>query len=185
MVVSGVRSSWLASVMNRRIRSSDPRAFSAEDSEDANASWIWVSIPLSASDNWPTSVRGSHCGIRRSSWPPAMAAAVCSTSDSGRRLRWTTAKLAIPAMTSTPTPMPICSQTSERTVCWTSERSIATVVRPCGPRTDTARHSMSEPLTEGRVVGSGPTSLSGGSAGSALRSLMAVNGVPSVPMPRT
>ena len=40
-------------------------------------------------------------------------------------------------------------------------------------------------VTEGSVVGLGPTSLSGGSAGSELRSLMAVNGVPSVPMPRT
>ena len=81
--------------------------------------------------------------------------------------------------------MPNCNQTRERTVCWTSDRSIATVVRPFGPRTDTARHWISEPLTEGSVVGLGPTSLSGGSAGSALRSLMAVNGVPSVPMPRT
>ncbi len=69
MVVSGVRSSWLASVMNRRIRSSEPRAVSAEDSEDATACWIWVSIPLSAKESRPTSVRGSRSGTRRSNWP--------------------------------------------------------------------------------------------------------------------
>ncbi|CNW51515.1 Uncharacterised protein [Mycobacterium tuberculosis] len=37
IVVNGVRSSWLASVMNCRIRSSESRAFSAEDSADATA----------------------------------------------------------------------------------------------------------------------------------------------------
>ena len=37
IVVSGVRSSWLASVMNRRILSSDVRAPSADESDDATA----------------------------------------------------------------------------------------------------------------------------------------------------
>ena len=53
---------------------------SADDSDDATARWICASIPLSANDNRPTSVRGSRCGIRRSSCPAAMSAAVCSTS---------------------------------------------------------------------------------------------------------
>ena len=69
IVVSGVRSSWLASVMKRRIRSSDVRAWSADCSEEANARWICASIPLSASDSRPTSVRGSRSGTRRSNWP--------------------------------------------------------------------------------------------------------------------
>jgi len=37
MVVNGVRSSWLASVMNLRMRSSELRANSADDSDDATA----------------------------------------------------------------------------------------------------------------------------------------------------
>ena len=37
MVVNGVRSSWLASVMKRRIRFSEISAFCAEASDDANA----------------------------------------------------------------------------------------------------------------------------------------------------
>ncbi len=69
IVVSGVRSSWLASVMNRRIRSSERRACSADASDDATARWICASIPLSANDSRPTSVRGSRSGTRRSSSP--------------------------------------------------------------------------------------------------------------------
>ena len=116
IVVSGVRSSWLASVMKRRIRSSERRACSAEDSDDATARWICASMPLSANDNRPTSVRGSRCGIRRSSCPAAMSAAVCSTSASGRRLRCTTQKPATPSTSSTAAPMPACDQINARTV---------------------------------------------------------------------
>ena len=90
IVVNGVRNSWLASVMNRRIRSSDSRAFSADASDEAIARWICASIPLSARESWPTSVFGSLCGTRLSSWPAAIEAAVFSTSINGRRLRCTT-----------------------------------------------------------------------------------------------
>ena len=141
MVVSGVRSSWLASVMKRRIRSSDIRACSAEDSDEAIACWIWASMPLRATDNLPTSVRGSRCGTRRSSSPAAIAAAVCSTSASGRRLRCTTQYPTTPSTTRTAVPIATCDQANDRTVRSTSDRSMATVVSsPLGPRTDTARH---------------------------------------------
>ena len=50
-----------------RIRSSELRANSADDSDDATAAWICASIPFSANDNRPTSVRGSRSGTRRSS----------------------------------------------------------------------------------------------------------------------
>ena len=64
---------------------------------------------------------------------------------------------AIPRTSRTATPMPSCNQTSERTVCWISERSMATVISsPCGPRTDTARHCTSESSTDPTVVGLGP-----------------------------
>ena len=77
IVVSGVRSSWLASATNRRIRSSDRRAGSSDASVAANAVWICASIPLSAADSRPTSVlcvrtRGPDGADR----PAAMAAAV-------------------------------------------------------------------------------------------------------------
>jgi len=67
MVVSGVRSSWLASVMKRRMRSSEITACCAEYSDEATACWIWASIPLSAAASRPTSVRESRSGTRRSS----------------------------------------------------------------------------------------------------------------------
>ncbi len=58
MVASGVRSSWLASATNRRIRSSDAvRA--------ANACSIWPSMTFSAPDSRPTSVVGGSGGTRR------------------------------------------------------------------------------------------------------------------------
>ena len=82
--------------------------------------------------------------------------------------------------------MPSCAYTSERTVDCTSDRSMATVVSsPRGPRTVIARHSTSDPSTDPTVTGTGPTSLSSGSAGSATRSLTAIQMCPSGPMPRT
>ncbi len=54
--VSGVRSSWLASVTNRRIRSSDAFAACAEASRSPNADSIWLSMPFSATESRPTSV---------------------------------------------------------------------------------------------------------------------------------
>ena len=87
----------------------DVRAAAADDSEDATARWIWASIPLSANDNRPTSVRASRSGTRRSSCPAAMAAAVCSTWTRGRRLRWTTQYPTTPSTNSTAQPMPSCA----------------------------------------------------------------------------
>ena len=138
---------------------------------------------MSANDNRPTSVRGSRCGTRRSSCPAAMAAAVSSTSASGRRLRRTTAYPTTPSTNSTAAPIPICDQISARTVDRTSDRSIATVVSsPRIPRTVIARHWTLESPIEPIVTGTGPTSLSAGSAGSAARSLTAIQMRPSGPM---
>ncbi len=84
--VSGVRSSWLASATNRRIRASEERADSSESRRSSNAVSIWPSITFNAWARPPTSVRGSASGTRRVRSPAAMASAVCSTSTSGRRL---------------------------------------------------------------------------------------------------
>ncbi len=63
---------------------------------------------------------------------------------------------------------------------------MATVVSSSwGPCTDIARHSTCELSIEPTVTGSGPTSLSAGSAGSAARSLTAIQMRPSASMPRT
>ncbi len=91
MVVSGVRSSWLASATKRRTRSSEPRAAASEAALAPKAASIWASMPLSAVPSRPISVRGSRSGTRLESWPAAMAPAVCSISTSGRRLARTIA----------------------------------------------------------------------------------------------
>ena len=96
MAVSGVRSSWLASAMKRRIRSSDWTAASSDSSRSWNADSIWVSIVLIDRPSRPTSVRGSRSGTRRSRCPAAIASAVSSMSSSGRRLVRTTATLTTP-----------------------------------------------------------------------------------------
>lgn len=78
-------------------------------------------------------------------------------------------------MISTAMPIANCDHARLRTVDWMSDMSIATVVSsPLGPRTDTARHSTGECSSEPTVTGTGPTSLSSGSAGSASRSLTAI-----------
>ena len=93
-----MRSSWLASATNRRIRSSECRAASSERralaSEAAlapKADSIWASMVLRARPSRPTSVRGSRSGTRRVRSPAAIALAVCSMSTSGRRLARTMA----------------------------------------------------------------------------------------------
>ena len=88
--MSGVRSSWLASATNRRIRSSLVRAADSEASRSRKAVSIWSTIELKAPESRPTSVRGSLSGTRRLRSPAAIAAAVDSTSSRGRRLRRTT-----------------------------------------------------------------------------------------------
>ena len=84
--VSGVRSSWLASAMNRRIVSSDSRACRSEASVAANARWMCPSIVFSDADKLPTSVFVGTCGTRMVRLPSAMAWAVSSTRRRGRRL---------------------------------------------------------------------------------------------------
>src|SRR5260370_447796 len=86
MAVSGVRSSWLASATNCRIRSSDLRAASSDAARASKAVSIWASMLLSDRPSRPTSVRGSRSGTRRVRSPAAMAPAVTSISVSGRRL---------------------------------------------------------------------------------------------------
>ncbi len=90
MVVSGVRSSWLASATKRRMRASDSRAADSEASVAAKACWIWVSMLLSERESRSTSVSLPRTGIRWCSSPPAIAAAVASTRRSGRKLPRTT-----------------------------------------------------------------------------------------------
>ena len=188
IVVSGVRSSWLASVMNRRIRSSDVRACSADDSDDATARWICASMPLSANDSRPTSVRGSRCGTRRSSSPAGdrgrglldfdqRPQAAVHDGDS-RRCR---------APTAPRRRCPTCDhdQRAHRRLTRRTGRWRRWSARRCRPRTDIARHWTSEWSIEPTVTGTGPTSLSSGSAGSASRSLTAIQMRPSGSMPRT
>ena len=120
-------------------------------------------MPLSANDSRPTSVRGSRSGYgdpagrrrsRRRSARLRSAAAGCGAPPRSP---------ATPSTTSTAAPIPTCDQTSARTVDWTSDRSMATVVSsPWGPCTDTARHWTCELSIEPTVTGSGPTSLSCG-----------------------
>ena len=93
--MSGVRSSWLASATNWRIRSSERRAAASDRSRAWNEASIWASIAFSARPSRPTSVAGSCSGTRRDRSPAAMAAAVCSMSVSGRRLART---IAMPTM---------------------------------------------------------------------------------------
>ena len=88
-LVSGVRSSWEASPMKRRIADSASRACFSERLVAMNAPWIWASIRLSAPERRPTSVFGDHSGTRSSSCPFAMRPAVRSTRYSGCRARRT------------------------------------------------------------------------------------------------
>ncbi len=74
---SGVRSSWLTSATNLRIRASDSCLVAKPCS-------IWVSMPLSERVSRPTSVPGAAgSGTRRVRSPAAIAAAVSSTRRSG------------------------------------------------------------------------------------------------------
>ena len=80
MVTSGVRSSCEASATKRRIRRS-------EAVRAANAASMCASMALSEADSRPTSVVGFSISTRRDRSPAAMAAAVFSTLESGRKER--------------------------------------------------------------------------------------------------
>ncbi len=89
--MSGVRSSWLASATNWRIRSSERRAAASDRVRASNDVSIWASMLFSDRPSRPTSVVGSWSGTRRDRSPAAMAWAVFSMSVSGRRLARTMA----------------------------------------------------------------------------------------------
>ena len=105
--MSGVRSSWLASATNWRIRSSDRRAAASDRVRAWNDDSIWASIRFSDRPSRPTSVRGSRSGTRRDRSPAAMARAVSSMSVSGRRLART---MATPTTASATTMMTLTSR---------------------------------------------------------------------------
>ena len=104
MAVSGVRSSWLASAMKRRIRSSDWCAAASDSSRAWNAVSIWLSMVFSEWPRLPISVRGSRSGTRRFRCPAAISPAVPSMSTSGRRLARTTMTTASARMHTMMTP---------------------------------------------------------------------------------
>ena len=86
-----MRSSWLASAMKRRIRSSDWCAAASDSSRAWKAVSIWLSMTFNDRPRLPISVRGSRSGTRRFRCPAAISPAVSSMSTSGRRFACTTA----------------------------------------------------------------------------------------------
>jgi hypothetical protein len=145
--VSGVRSSWLASATNWRIRSSERRAAASDCSRARNEASIWASIAFSARPSLPTSVCGSWSGTRRDRSPAAMACAVRSMSVSGRRLART---IAMPTTASATTMMALTSMSirvSEPSVSLMLPRFIPTTrVRVCGALTCPVKGSCTWPV---------------------------------------
>ena len=135
--MSGVRSSWLASATNWRIRSSDRRAAASDLVRARNEDSIWASMAFSARPSRPTSVRGSWSGTRRDRSPAAMAPAVSSMSVSGRRLART---MATPTMARATTMMRLTSRSiraSQASVVFTLPRSVPTTrITVCGALVD-------------------------------------------------
>ena len=87
---------------------------------------IRASIPLSAADSRPTSVRSSPAGTRRERSPAAMACAVRSTSASGRRLLRTSMYPAAPRTARTTSPTNSSMRTSRPMAFWSPSRSAPT-----------------------------------------------------------
>ena len=131
MAVSGVRSSWLASAANCRIRLSDRRAVASDSAWALNAASMWASMMLSDRPRLPTSVRGSRSGTRRLRSPAAIAPAVCSISASGRMLVRTTATPMM-ARTSTTTPPTIRSMLISCPMVWLMSPRFAPTTRVPG-----------------------------------------------------
>ncbi len=90
IVVSGVRSSWLASATNCRIRPSDSRACFSDSAWAAKASSMRVTMTLNEPASWSTSVLVAVSGTRRLRSPAAISCATSDMSESGLRLRRTT-----------------------------------------------------------------------------------------------
>ena len=78
----------------------------------------------------PTSVRGSDAGARRSRSPAAIAAAVSSTTPSGRRLRRTRIRPVMPSTSRTRTPIASSMRISRLTVASMPLMSWATDTEP-------------------------------------------------------
>ena len=153
--VSGVRSSWLASATKRRIRFSEPRACSSEACWARKAFSIRDSIPFSAVDSRPTSVRSSPTGTRWDRSPAAMARAVRSTSASGRRLLRTSRYPAAPstARTISPTTSSMRDQSADGRLVAVAGRSRRSSVYPSGR--SRRRHPPVRPARPRRTVASG------------------------------
>ena len=126
-----MRSSWLASAMNRRIRSADSRAASSDCSRSWNADSIWLSMMFSDRPSRPISVSGSRSGTRRFRCPAAISPAVSSISTSGRRLARTTATAAMPRMHTMMNPMTSSAMASRPIVALMLKRSTPTTSVPC------------------------------------------------------
>ena len=151
--MSGVRSSWLASATNWRIRSSDRRAASSDRVRAWNDDSIWASIRFSDRASRPTSVRGSRSGTRRDRSPAAMARAVCSMSVSGRRLART---MATPTTASATTMMRLTSRSilaSQPSVVFTLPRLTPTTrTTVCGAPLDPVNGSYITALLKTLVM---------------------------------
>ena len=178
--VSGVRSSWLASATNRRMRSSERRARASDAARAPKARSICSSMALSARLSRPISVLGWWSGTRRARSPRPMAAAVSSISVSGRRAVRTIEypTTARPASTARPTRMSIC--TSRSTVASTSPRLVASTTVPASFATGsaTARHDP-PPFAASTVKGCAPrsTASSGVISGRSGSELVSADGI--------
>src|SRR6266511_1394455 len=164
MVVSGVRSSWLASATKRRIRSSDRLAVASEAARARNAASIWASVLLNARPSRPTSVRGSRSGTRRARSPAAMAPAVCSISARGRRLARTIAAPR-PASASSTSALAIRSMRSSRPMVPSiSSRLAATTTQPAPSRSGSTRTRQRTPPEVAGTVKAAPARASSSAA---------------------
>ena len=185
MVVSGVRSSWLASVMNRRIRSSEVRACSADASEDATASLNLCEHSVERQRKSPD--LGSRITFGNTAIQLSRGDRRSGLLDLGQRSQAALhhREAGDAEHTSTATPMPNCNQTSDRTVCWTSDRSIGDGGQLDGPA---HRHRPPQNIrasTDRHVAGLAPHRCWRGSTGSACAVVDGHRTRPSGVMPRT
>ena len=104
----------------------------------------------------PTSVLGAAGGTRWSRSPAAIAIAVFSTRCNGRKLLRTNRYPSAPTRSTTPTPIPSCSQMSRVTVSSTSVSLMATMAVPVGEDVMITRQWGSPPPADVTVTGSGP-----------------------------
>ncbi len=123
MDVSGVESSWEASATNVLRRASVA-------SRRVKASWIWVSIVLSAWATRPVSLRLRPAGTRRSMSPAAIASAVAAISSKGRVACLAKARPSPPVSSSTPSPTATSTTRRFRSVSRIGLRDAVTTMAP-------------------------------------------------------